>query len=578
MLGVKSVADEQDQWHWDLPESSAREVRQRQRVRTTRSSGSRPRSSRSSSRTVDTPDFRRTVLFTILGAIIPGSGLLAAGRKKSGAIVLTVFVLGLVTLGLWALVDPKGMAGVAVTPELLNLVSVIAVVVGVAWVVVVIASHLALRNKPSQPQRIASGLLVGVLAFAVAAPMAVAARYSYDQADLVSNVFQRQDKSKSATRPTMNPPGGQDDPWKDKKRLNVLLLGGDGNARREGIRTDTVIVASIDTQNGNTTLISLPRCTANMPFPHDSPLHEYYPNGFSNGDPDDLEYCLTAMYENVPANVPKDVLGETDNLNADVVKISVGEAVGLKIDYYVLVNLKGFEQLIDALGGLTLNVNFYIPKGGDKDAGIPPSEFLTPGPSQHLNGKDSLWYARGRYGYSDFSRMDRQRCVIDAVIKQANPANLLARYEAIARAGKQIVQTDVPQEMLPAMVELATRVQDGNIRSVVFRHGEDGFLVYRPDFDMMRERIRKAIDEAEKKPKKKKADPKPGDQSSQPGNPQTTDEPKDPETTRPPDNEESENSGTKNPDDKASEASEDTSDSCGFRPDIAATSRPKYDG
>jgi hypothetical protein len=134
--------------------------------------------------------------------------------------------------------------------------------------------------------------------------------------------------------------------------------------------------------------------------------------------------------------------------------------------------------------------------------------------------------------------------------------------------------------MLPAMVELATRVQDGNIRSVVFRHGEDGFLVYRPDFDMMRERIRKAIDEAEKKPKKKKADPKPGDQSSQPGNPQTTDEPKDPETgeSQPPENEESENPGTKQPDGKSTEASEDTGDSCGFRPDIAATSRPKYDG
>ncbi|WP_152360963.1 LCP family protein [Microlunatus speluncae] len=572
------MADEQDQWHWDLPETSARQARARQRAREARSGRNGSGSSRSSRRTVDTPGFRRTVLFTILGAVVPGAGLLAAGRKKAGAIVLTVFVLGLVTLGLWAVVDPKGLASIAVTPELLNLVSVIAVIIGLAWVVVVIASHLALRNKPSSPQRIAGGLLVGLLAFAVAAPMAVAARYSYDQADLVAKVFQRQDNSKSATRPTMNPHGNQNDPWKGKDRLNVLLLGGDGNSKRPGIRTDTVIVASIDTKTGNTTLISLPRCTARMPFPEDSPLHQYYPDGFTNGNGDDLEFCLTAMYENVPANVPKDVLGETDNLNADVVKISAGEALGLKIDYYVLVNLKGFEQLIDALGGLTLNVNFYIPKGGDSDAHIPPSEFLTPGPSQHLNGKDSLWYARGRYGYSDFSRMDRQRCVIDAIIKQANPANLLARYEAIAKAGKEIVQTDIPQEMLPAMVELATRVQGGNIRSVVFTHGEDGFLVYRPDFDMMRERVRKAIGESEKKPKKQTQSPAPGDpQTSEPADPPpSSEQPKDPETKEsdPPESDKN----TKEPDDKKDEASDDTGDSCKFRPDIAATSRPKYTG
>lgn len=522
------------------------------------------------------------MLYTILGAIVPGTGLIAAGRKVAGTVVFGVFALGLITLGLWAMVDPKSLASIAVTPELLNAVSVIAALVGLAWVMVVVSTHLALRNRPSQPQRIAGGILVGVLAFAIAAPMAVAARYSFDQADLVANVFQRQDKSKSATRPTLDPKD-QNDPWKNKERLNVLLLGGDGNARRQGIRTDTVMVASIDTKTGNTTLISLPRCTANMPFPEDSPLHDYYPNGFTNGDPDDLEYCLTAMYENVPANVPKDVIGDTDNLNADVVKISVGEALDLKIDYYVLVNLKGFEEMIDALGGLTLNVNFYIPKGGDADAGIPPKHFLTPGPSQHLNGKDSLWYARGRYGYDDFSRMDRQRCVINAIIKQANPANLLSRYEAIAKAGKEIVQTDVPQEMLPAMVDLATRVQDGAVRSLVFKHGKNGFLVYRPDFELMQEQVKKAIGEAKKKKKPKQttsAKPEDPESSEPPPGDEKTEKSDPPETKDPPETNESTKEPTDpdtgKPSDKDSEASEDAGDSCAFQPEVAATARPKY--
>src|SRR5690606_16139127 len=254
------------------------QARSRQSARSQRSTGG----SRRSRRTVDTPGFRRTVLFTILGTLIPGTGLIAAGRQAAGFAVLAVFVLGLATLGIWAAVDPTSLASIAVTPEALNLVSMIAVLVGLGWVIVVIATHLALRNRPSSPQRVAGGILVGVLAFAVAAPMAVAARYSFDQADLVANVFKREEDTKSATRPSFDPEEhDKNDPWKNKGRLNVLLLGGDGNAKRQGIRTDTVIVASIDTKTGDTTLISLPRCTARMPFPEDSPLHDYYPDGFT---------------------------------------------------------------------------------------------------------------------------------------------------------------------------------------------------------------------------------------------------------------------------------------------------------
>ena len=76
--------------------------------------------------------------------------------------------------------------------------------------------------------------------------------------------------------------------------------------------------------------------------------------------------------------------------------------------------------------------------------------------------------------------MDRQRCVINAIIKQANPANMLARYEDIAKAGKDIVKTDMPQEVLPLMVDLSLRVKDGNVRSVVFKHGVDGFSQPQP--------------------------------------------------------------------------------------------------
>ena len=147
-----------------------------------------------------------------------------------------------------------------------------------------------------------------------------------------------------------------------------------------------MILASINTETGNTTLFSLPRNTARMPFPADSPLHEYYPYGFTNGDGSNPEYFLNAMYMNVPNTVPKDVLGETDNLGADALKLSVGEALGLKVDYYVLINLQGFAKMINALGGIRVNVNTYIPIGGNTDSGIPPEEYISPGPNKKLAG------------------------------------------------------------------------------------------------------------------------------------------------------------------------------------------------
>jgi polyisoprenyl-teichoic acid--peptidoglycan teichoic acid transferase len=206
------------------------------------------------------------------------------------------------------------------------------------------------------------------------------------------------------------------------------------------------------------------------------------------------------MYEAVPDNVPKDILGPTDNLGADALKLSVGEALGLEVDYYVLVNLRGFETLVNALGGVTVNVNSYVPIGGvsEENRNIPPSDYIEPGPNKLLNSKDALWFARGRYGSDDFARMDRQRCVINAIIKQANPANLLARYEQIAKAGKKIVITDIPQEVLPLLVDLSLRVKNAQTRSILFQQGVANFRSFNPDFPAMRKLVRQVLIEQEK--------------------------------------------------------------------------------
>jgi anionic cell wall polymer biosynthesis LytR-Cps2A-Psr (LCP) family protein len=133
--------------------------------------------------------------------------------------------------------------------------------------------------------------------------------------------------------------------------------------------------------------------------------------------------------------------------------------------------------------------------------------------------------------------MDRQRCVINAIIQQANPGNMLARYEDVAKAGKQIVLTDLPQEVLPLMVDLSLRVKDGNVRSIVFKNGIDGFVSASPNFVDMRKRVKIALGETKKAKKTKKKS------SSDASDTPTT-------------------------------VSEDINDSCAYDPKVAATSQP----
>src|SRR4029450_11680269 len=210
-------------------------------------------------------------------------------------IILGSFAAGLLALGVYAAFDSQGLLAHAVDPTTLRRAAVAFLVLGLIWVAVIIASHLSLRDHPTRHQRVIGGLLVGILSFAVAAPAAVAAHYSYVTASSVAAVFQSQEDTKSATRPTLDAnqaaPGAQD-PWAGKRRLNVLLLGGAAGPGRVGTRTDTVILASINTKTGDTTLFSLPRNLTRMPFPKRSPLHKHYPYGFTNGDPNNAEYFL----------------------------------------------------------------------------------------------------------------------------------------------------------------------------------------------------------------------------------------------------------------------------------------------
>jgi polyisoprenyl-teichoic acid--peptidoglycan teichoic acid transferase len=426
--------------------------------------------------------FPRALGLTALGAVLPGTAFLAAGRRLLGVLTLLLFV-ALVGAAAWlATAGRQTAVHLAVSADSLLWVIGGVALVGLLWVLVVVAGYRMLAPRGTRRgQHAVGGLLVLLLAAGVALPAYEVVHLADVQRGLINGVFSADRRSATVV--------DTPDPFQGKDRVNVLLLGGDSGPGRQGLRTDTVIVASTDTHTGNTTLFSLPRNLENLPFPPDSPLAALYPDGFVG--PDEGDSLLTSVYDIGPSAHPG-VLGPTDDEGADWLKLGVGQALGLHIDYYVLVNMEGFSRLVDALGGVTVNVNYWVPINGITSEGVLPDDYIAPGPNQHLDGYHALQFARGRFGLTDYDRMARQRCTIGAIIKAADPVTLLSKYQQLAETTENIISTDVPQSALDDFVDLAFQVKDAEVHSVVF----DNSVIdpAYPDYDQMRQIVDTALD------------------------------------------------------------------------------------
>ncbi|MGY1724831.1 LCP family protein [Blastococcus sp. SYSU DS0533] len=427
--------------------------------------------------------------WTVLGALVPGTGFLAAGRRRLGVAVLAVFLL-LVGGGAWlATAGQRFAARTLVDTDALLWATVGVGGLALLWIAVVVAGYrMLVPAGTSRGRHVVGGLVVAVLVAAIAVPAVFAGHLATTSRDLIAGVFDDQRESATVDE------DDEDDEdtaklFGGRERVNVLLLGGDGGEGREGVRTDTVVVASTDVETGDTVLFSLPRNLQDLPFPEGSPLGEVYPDGFDAGS--ESESLLNAVYRNGPAWYP-DVLGPTDDPGADFLKLGVGEALGLRIDYFVLVNLEGFSRLVDALGGITVNVNYYVPINGDPGTGELPDDYIPPGRDVRMDGFTALQFARGRLGLTDYDRMDRQRCTISAIVDAADPVTLLQRYQQLAATTEDIVSTDIPRSRLDDFVDLAFRVKDAEIRSVVL---DDSVIdpAY-PDYDRIRQLVDEAVD------------------------------------------------------------------------------------
>jgi len=436
--------------------------------------------------------FGRTVGLTALGALVPGSVLVMSGRRRLGWSLLGLLALGLLGAGVLVLSGravPLGMA-VATSPTSLLVAAGAAVLGGSVWATAVVLGHRAVRApRPTRSQSVLATTLVVCLVALVALPTAKAAQYALAQRSLLLSVFGGDgDRSGLA-----NPDLAAADPWATTPRVNVLLVGSDAGRGRTGVRPDTLMVASIDTATGDSVLLTLPRNLVGAPFAPGSEGAAQYPNGFTCPSESGNACLLNAVWQ-WGAQHPDAYPGSAEPGLAATREV-VGQTLGLTIDYHLTVNLQGFVEVVDAMGGLTMDVGRDIPIGGGTDQATgeknPITGYIRAGQGQRLDGFQSLWFARSREGSDDYDRMLRQRCTVSAAVQQFDVISLAQRFPALAASAERNISSDVPTEQLPAFLALGQRVKGGELRSVAFT--DKVIKTGHPDFAKIRSVVEKAI-------------------------------------------------------------------------------------
>ena len=435
--------------------------------------------------------FGRFVVVTAL-SLVPGAGLIAAGRRVAGGLLLGLTVLVISGAGLLALrggVVARVLTA-SVQPRTLLVAAVTIAVVAAAWCVTVLATAWTARpERPSVAQRVLGVALVAALCTAIAAPSSVGVRYALIQRDVVTSLFTTGTTGGTTVAGGAVPVQGKADPWAGVPRVNMLLLGSDAGRDRTGVRTDSMIVASIDTHTGDAVLFGLPRNLERVPFPASDPLSKVWPNGFDCGS-----VCLLNAVWEQAATTHRDLFPGDPNPGLTATRDVIGEVLGLKIDTYTIIDLSGFQALVDAMGGVDINVPRRIPIGGGHNqatgSALPIYGYIEPG-RQHLDGYHALWFSRSREGSDDYDRMGRQRCMVSALLDQANPVQLLARYPALAKVAKNNIQSGIRQQDLAAWVTLVDRIQRGKIRSLPITNKVVD--VTDPDFAKIRRLVATAI-------------------------------------------------------------------------------------
>lgn len=420
----------------------------------------------------DRIQFRRALTLTLMTLVMPGSAQLVLGNKRIGRIAIRVW-LGVIAAALIVIVigmtSRTGLFSLFTNSLLLNALRLFLLVGAICWVALMVdAWRLGRPRQLARNHRVVMTGINGILCFVTAGIMFFAAHLVAVQNSFIDSVF----AAKTVSQPTDG-------------RYNILLLGGDSGPDRSGLRPDSLTVASIDKETGRTVLVGLPRNLQNTPFPKGSVMAEQFPNGF------DCDGCeLNGI--NTWANDHGKLFKQKDP-GIDATIGSVEATTGLTINYYAMVNMHGFSKFVDAVGGVRVNVKERTAIGG---IGSPIRDWIPAG-DQVLTGDQALWYSRSRVQNDDWSRMGRQKCVMNDMLRQLSPKKVLFNVEKIADSSKALLTTSIPKQDLPVFMDLALKAKTQKVSTVSLVPP----IIYtgNPDFAKVRRIISAAIDRADGK-------------------------------------------------------------------------------
>ncbi|HVA86661.1 MAG TPA: LCP family protein [Candidatus Saccharimonadales bacterium] len=246
-------------------------------------------------------------------------------------------------------------------------------------------------------------------------------------------------------------------PWTGG-RLNILLIGADQRPKDATFNTDTLIVVSIDPASREVALFSIPRDTVDVPLPP-GPAQSVFGTTYQGK----INSLWTA------ARLRSDLFPGNDAQRGYIaLKQTIAYLYQIPINYYVEVNFDGFREVVDALGGVTINVQ--IPVMDDYYPGDDGRlhRIYIPTGIQHMTGAQALIYARSRHASSDFDRAQRQQRVLLSLRQQSDIGSLIGKLPDLVSALRAAVHTDLPLKQLPQLLALAGEIDTTNLRSYVF--------------------------------------------------------------------------------------------------------------
>jgi LCP family protein required for cell wall assembly len=428
---------------------------------------------------------RVLLLSYLINVFIPGSAFFRSERKRTktvGVLFLLVW-LSLIGIGAYLYFSNTLMdVGLTVISDGTHLqyASYAIYAVSIIAVTGILSGTCYINHKALLWNKIAKGLLLFVsfvITFALIAGNLWVGSTIQDVKQTLEVVAQ--EKNAIAPKPVQQPKIIKADTpvWGDETRINMMILGSDQGADRIGIRPDILMVASINTKTGETQLFNLPRNLTGARFPAGTPAAKVFPRGFTAE-----EGLINAVW--TWAETRPELFPDVSNPGLEATRQIMGETLGLNISYYMVVNMQGFTDLVDTVGGVTVNVPRDLPKA--KTGTINPP-LIKAGQNKLLNGDDALWFVRSRADSTDYDRILRQRCMISALTNELDGQTIVTSLPQLLLNLRENFSTNINQADVKDWSGLFDKVRDNTIQGYAFTN--DVINPAKPNFPMIKKLV-----------------------------------------------------------------------------------------